>query len=121
MKIRILSLLFLASFFLVACNRDKEAPVINITSPAPGETVDPGGTFSFQATVTDNEALESITFTDGGGLTEFISSFDEVDMHALNYNITISEDSDPGELNVMITAEDIEGNRAEDDFTITIN
>ena len=41
-------------------------------------------------------------------------------MHELNYNISINEDSDPGELTITVTATDDEGNSANEDVSVTI-
>lgn len=120
MKFTYLTLILMVGFLFVSCNKDKEAPVINITSPSNGLTIEPGDSFSFKATITDNEVLSSINFTDGGGINENINSFDEVNMHELNYSITINEDSDPGELTITVTATDDEGNSANDDVSVTI-
>jgi hypothetical protein len=120
MKLKYLTLLLFIGLVFTSCNKDKEAPSINISSPSNNLAVDPGGSFLFKVTITDNEVLNSINFTDGGGINETISTFDEINMHELNYNITINEDSDPGELTITVTATDDEGNSANEDVTVVI-
>ncbi len=120
MKINTLILLLIAFFALSSCNKDKEDPIISITSPENNKEIAAGDKFALRATVTDNEALSSILVTDGGSINETITSFDELTSHQINYLITINADSDPGEIKFSITANDLEGNSATEEVTIII-
>lgn len=119
MKIRLLYSLLLIGILFASCNRDKEAPVITISSPANNTEVLAGESFNLRATITDNEGLASISFTDGN-TTESITDFDELTSHDINYSIRIFETSDPGELTITVNASDLEGNSASEDVTIII-
>ena len=70
MKITYSILLLFTLVILTSCNRDREAPTINISSPADGLQVAPGDVFFFEATVTDNEGINTIVLSDGGGINE---------------------------------------------------
>lgn len=115
-------MLLLCGLFLTSCNRDREDPKITISSPTDNQVVSPGAAFTLTADVTDNEGLSTISFSDGGSINQPISSadFDDLLSHRLNYTVTISEDSDQGELTITINATDIEGNSASEDVTILI-
>lgn len=114
MKISYLFTFLLAVVFLASCNRDNEDPVITITSPTENLEVKAGEVFSLKAKVTDNEALKLIDVKDDNGsiLPNPITTFDKLESHELNYNVTINSESDPGDLNVTIEATDQEDNTA---------
>ena len=121
MKLQHLTLLLLMGLFLVSCNKDREDPEITITSPANNTEISAGDSFAFQVEVTDNEGLDLITFTDGSGIDESITTFDDPMSHKLNYNITTNQDFPAGELIMTVEATDLEGNVAKEDVTIIVN
>ena len=120
MKLQHLTLLLLMGLFLVSCNKDRQDPEITITSPSNNTEINAGDSFAFQVEITDNEGLDLITFSDGAGLSESISSFDEPMKHNLNYNITTNQDFPAGELTMTVKATDLEGNVGTEDVTIIV-
>ncbi len=121
MKLKYLSFILLCGLALASCSRDREAPSIDITAPADNTAVAPGGSFVFQATVTDNEGLSTISI-EGLSQTVNVSSaeFDDPLSHQLNYNVTINSDSDPGELILTVRATDLEDNSSTEEVTVLI-
>ncbi len=119
MKIRLLYSLLLIGILFASCNKDKEPPVITISSPANNTEVLAGETFVLTVKVTDNEGIASINFTDGSK-SEPVDDFDELTSHTFSYNIKIFETSDPGELTITVNATDLEGNSSSEDVTVII-
>lgn len=119
MNIKSTLLILALGLFLTSCNRDRTAPVIEITSPANNLVISAGLTFTFQAKITDDEALSEINFTDGFTTID-IFDFDAADAHRLNYNITVDPASDPQELTLTVTATDLAGNTGTEEVVVII-
>ena len=120
MKVSNLLFLFIIGLFVASCtDKDEQAPTITLTSPAEGLEVEVGGVFTLSGTVTDNEELATIAISDGNSTTN-ITTFDSNTSHNLNVDVTISDDSNPGELTITVTATDAEGNSTIETATVTI-
>ncbi len=105
-NLKFLTLLLFISLFAVSCSKDDTAPVITITSPAEGATLERGKTYPVLGTVTDDTELAEIN---AAGVK--ITTFDSKNVHALtNLNLPIASNATVGNANITITATDKEGN-----------
>ncbi|MBI1184436.1 DUF4625 domain-containing protein [bacterium] len=119
-KFTYMSLVLLGLSVLVsACYKDKENPVINITSPIIHDHYSTRDTIHFTGTVTDNEALKSIEvymFTEDDP-TRFYDK--RIDVSGTSYTINemyivTTTDTDL-EYHFQVTAIDEAGNSADSD------
>ena len=105
-NLKFLTLLLFISLFTVSCSKDDTAPVITITSPAEGATLERGKTYPVLGTVTDDTELAEINVA---GVK--ITTFDSKNVHALtNLDLPIAANATVGNANITVTAKDKEGN-----------
>ena len=105
-NLKFLTLLLFISLFAVSCSKDDTAPVITITSPAEGATLERGKTYPVLGTVTDDTELAEINVA---GVK--ITTFDSKNVHALtNLDLPIAVNATVGNANITVTAKDKEGN-----------
>jgi hypothetical protein len=97
---------------------DKTSPVVNITSPNEGSTLEKGKNYPVTGTVTDDTELAEIDL--GGGSK--ITAFDSPTKHTLaNVNLTIPATATSGSQgSITITAKDKAGNVTTKTVTFTI-
>lgn len=119
MKHLTFSVLLLAVFTIVSCSKDDKDttnPVITITSPVDGSTLEKGKSYPIIGTVTDDTELAEI---DAGGLK--ITSFDDKKSYTFaNISLPIPEDTKETGGILKITAKDKAGNVATKTISFTI-
>lgn len=112
-------LFVLFGFVLVmgSCSKDDTTgPVITITSPAEGSTLERGKTYPVTGTVTDDEELAEI---EAGGIK--ITTFDSKTSHVLaNINLPIPTTATVGTGSLTVNATDKAGNKSTKVVTFTI-
>ena len=101
---------------IIACSKDKTAPVITVTSPAEGAVLERGKTYPVVGTVTDDEELASIN---AGGVN--ITTFDSPTKHTFaNFTLPIPATATVGASSFKVSATDKEGNAAEKTVNFTV-
>lgn len=109
----------LLGLVFVACGKDEDttAPVITVTSPAEGATLERGKTYPLQGTVTDDTGLASIEL----GTSLKITTFDTPTKHTFaNINLTIGANDPVGNSVISISATDTAGNKATKTVTVKV-
>lgn len=112
------SMIILISFVAASCSKgDTTGPIITITSPVEGSTLEKGKSHPFEGMVTDDTELAEI---DASGLK--ITVFDSKTSHVFK-NITFPIDSNETNTNgsITVTAKDKEGNSSTKTVNFKIN
>jgi hypothetical protein len=114
--LHILFAFLMLSFVLVSCNKDDVGPVITITSPAEGSTLEKGKTYPVTGTITDDGELASIK---SGSVV--ITTFDSPTSHTLkDITLTIPTTTTFTDGSLEIVATDKAGNETVKTVTFKI-
>lgn len=119
MKFNLLFIAVVFSLVFISCDKDDTTgPVITITSPAEGSTLEKGKAIPVNGTVTDDTELAEIDL--GGGSK--ITTFDSPTKHTLaNVTFTIPATATTGSQgSITITAKDKAGNVSTKTATFTV-
>jgi Bacterial Ig domain len=119
MKLNLFSILMAFSLAFISCSKDDTTgPVITITSPAEGSSLEKGKSHTVTGTVTDDTELAEIDL--GGGSK--ITAFDSPTKHTLaNVTFTIPATATSGSQGgITITAKDKAGNVSTKTATFTV-
>jgi hypothetical protein len=115
-SLHILFAFLMLSFVLVSCNKDDVGPVITITSPAEGSTLEKGKTYPVTGTITDDGELASIK---SGSVV--ITTFDSPTSHTLkDITLTIPTTTTFTDGSLEIVATDKAGNETVKTVTFKI-
>ncbi len=113
------SVLILTLFTIVSCSKDDKdttPPVITITSPAEGSTLEKGKSYPIVGTVTDDTELAEI---EAGGVK--ITTFDPKNSYTFsNLNLPIPAETTLTDAKFTITAKDKAGNVTTKDVNFKI-
>jgi len=117
-SLKMLFVLFGFTLVMASCSKDDTTgPVITITSPAEGATLERGKTYPVVGTVTDDEELAEIV---AGG--NKITSFDSPTKHTLtNLTLTFGQTDTLVNYRISFTAKDKAGNVTSKDVNFKVN
>jgi len=118
-KIFLATAILLTGLFMTSCKKDEvdnTAPKITITSPTEGAELERGKAYPVTGTVTDDTELAEIKV---GTIT--ITEFDSPKAHTITgIQLTINENQQPGNGNIIVTATDKAGNKATEVVNFTV-
>jgi hypothetical protein len=101
-------LIFAATLVLFSCSKDDNPPVINISTPIDGSTVERGKTYPIAGLVTDDTELVEVK-VEGNK----VPTLDSKTSHVIkDFNFTVPNDPPSDQATLSVTAKDKEGNEA---------
>lgn len=121
-----LFLLLFAVLFFTRCAKehgeapDTEAPLVNLTSPANGQTFGVNQNISVTATVSDNKKIEELHLEITNAATGAFFTHEHFAPDGPNYNLSRTFTLTAGTYKISVEADDPSGNHTEKNVTITV-
>jgi hypothetical protein len=107
---------------LAGCEKDEQAPVINIISPIQNQTFAPGQTVQLKVKITDDDQIHMVHYfvTNQTTFVHVLHGDEHLDASTFDLNQTFTAEAGQSYL-IQLEAEDHSGNIGKKDVSISVN
>lgn len=119
----VLALFATLTLITSSCTEDEgdiTNPDVVISSPSEGDSFTSNQIVEIVGRATDDVALQNLNISSNLGLNEDLREFEDPTDFPFNINVTLQEDTPPGEYTITLTATDTSGNTDEQEVNIQI-